>query len=194
MRKVAQNNVKFTKGLVFPFFIQPYGRDFVIALPYWLFSSIFNIFIVILFLPFFCFILFILASYISVKSSASFFDKSIWNSNARRVFTELKPPIRVLSKSLTCSASVARAIKHLLCHDGHSHEKNWKDLLSSPRFSSFIVWYNFFYRIITFSVNYCIFKARIKLFAVKKYIIFQSNIEGIKSWFHPIRNDTLTRW
>ena len=35
-------------------------------------------------------------------------------SKANLVFTQLKPPISVLSKTLTCSASVGSAIQHLL--------------------------------------------------------------------------------
>ena len=35
-------------------------------------------------------------------------------SKASLVFTQLKPPIKVFSNNLTCSALVGRAIQHLL--------------------------------------------------------------------------------
>ena len=81
------------------------------AWPYWLFSSIFKIFGVILFI---FFTLFIFKSNINSYLSTLPFRRRICESKVKRLFTQLKPPIKVFSKTLTCSASVGRAIKHLL--------------------------------------------------------------------------------
>ena len=76
MGKVALNDIKFTRGRnFFRFFLQPYGNGLVMALPYWLFSTILNDFVVILCFP--CHFLFwfhILTSSYSFHFSASIFE------------------------------------------------------------------------------------------------------------------------
>ena len=155
-------------GGCFCFLMQPYGNGFIIAWPYWLFSSIFSIFVKILFV---CF----LPSIFKSSKTFSFLLSSskISVSKASCGFTQLKPPIYIFLNILTCSASVGSAIWHLLLSlwthlrkelaELHfqglylksfcrwtEHRSNisqsimvsWKMyiLLSSPRFPNFIVW------------------------------------------------------
>ena len=91
------------------FLIQPYGNGSVINISCWLFSSILSILDEILFVWF-------LPSMCKSKKKFSFFLSfiSISVSKPSLVFTQLKPPINVLANNLTCSASVGRAIQHLL--------------------------------------------------------------------------------
>ena len=72
------------------FLIQPYGNGFVMEWPYWLLSSIFSIFVDILFV---CFLpsMFKSNNTFSILLSSS----KISVSKASRVFTQLKPPINV---------------------------------------------------------------------------------------------------
>ena len=64
---------------------------------------------------FFSFTLFFnFKSNINLFLSTLSFGKTICESKTRHVFKQLRPPIKVLSNTLTCSASVGRAIKHLL--------------------------------------------------------------------------------
>ena len=87
--------------------IQPYGNVFVIACPYWFFSSIFRTIVDIFFITF-------LPSILKSNNTFSFLLSSkISESKASLVLTQLKPPINVFSNTLTCSASVGSAIQHL---------------------------------------------------------------------------------
>ena len=91
------------------FLIQPYGNGFVIAMPYWLFSSILIILDEILFV---CFLSSINKS--NITFSFLFLSINTSVSKASHVFMQLNPPINVFSNTLTCSALVRRAIQHLL--------------------------------------------------------------------------------
>ena len=91
------------------FFIHPYRIGLVMTCLYWLFSSIFNIFVEIHFVCFFP----------SMSKSNNTFSfllslRRISVSKANLVFTQLNSPISVFSKTLTYSASVRRAIRHLI--------------------------------------------------------------------------------
>ena len=87
------------------FLIQPYGNGFVMKWPYWLLSSIFSIFVDILFLCFLpsMFKLFDLnidgkkqTKRMSTKTFSILLSSSkISVPKASRVFTQLKPPINV---------------------------------------------------------------------------------------------------
>ena len=95
--------------------IQPYGKGLVMAIPYWLFSSI---------LIFFEENLFSWPSTV-LKRTFSFFvslrKRSVSNiipvsniSLCQISFTQLYPPIKVFSNTLTIFALVGRATQHLL--------------------------------------------------------------------------------
>ena len=79
------------------------------ACPYWLFSSIFKILDENL-LSCFCPLTSVSTSTFSVLG----FFISMSVSKVSLVFTQLKPPIKIFSKTLTNSASYGRAIQHLL--------------------------------------------------------------------------------
>ena len=99
MWNVVKNNVKFCTGRYFflVFLIHPYGEGFVMQLPYWLFSSIFNFFVTILL---FSFVPFTFNLYINLRFTLSFGNK-IWESKVSLVFTQLTPPIGVFPNSNT---------------------------------------------------------------------------------------------
>ena len=61
---------------------------------------------------FVCFLPYIVKSNITFSFLFSSINTSV--SKASLVFTQLNPPISVFSNTLTCSASVGRAIQHLL--------------------------------------------------------------------------------
>ena len=84
-------------------FIQPYARGFAIAFHIDCFHPS-SIFLLLFFFLFFI-------AHFNLKLSFSFFGSNICESNAK---TQLKPPIRFLSKSLTCLEFVGRAINYLL--------------------------------------------------------------------------------
>ena len=94
------------------FLITPISNGFVIASPCWLFSSIFNILVTIFYLcKHFFFILILYKTFRFVFLTPSlFFGKRILLSNARRVFMQLKPPIRVFSKASTFLVFIGREI------------------------------------------------------------------------------------
>ena len=92
LSKILLNSIKL-RGR-FCFFIQPYGRGLVLGCPYWLFPSIFNIFVETLFV---CF----LPSMSKSNKIFSFFlsSRRICVSKASLVFTQLKPPISVFFRN-----------------------------------------------------------------------------------------------
>ena len=110
VRSFIYNFIKFSKGRRAIFFlIQPYGNGFVVAMRYWLFSSILIILDEILFV---CFLSSINKS--NITFSFLFLSINTSVSKASHAFMQLNPPINVFSNTLTCSALVGRAIQHLL--------------------------------------------------------------------------------
>lgn len=82
-------------GIFSSFLKDTYGKVFVMALPYCLFSSFFKIFVTFLL---FCFLPFILNLYINLRFPLSFCNK-IWESKVSLVFMQLNPPISVFSNN-----------------------------------------------------------------------------------------------
>ena len=109
-RNSLNYQVKFLHAKIFFFFffwMLPVGKGFVIAFPYWLFSSIFNIFVIIRLCSFS--ILYIIFKF-SFGLPSEFFGSKSFESNSNLVLRQLNLLISVCSNKSTISARVGSAI------------------------------------------------------------------------------------
>ena len=140
------------------------------AWPYWLFSSIFNILDEDLLS---CFFPLIVTSISTFSVSGSFTSMSV--SKASLAFTQLKPPIRVFSKTLIKSASFGKAIQHLLLLQCTNPEK----LLALLHFFRIeksvlvnLIFVQIFCRELLCLGDYIVYSAPLDLIILREYWIF----------------------